>query len=429
MFKTREYEIVVEGEVMLHSSTVNLEAVLERLGVNPTLLSESFVVLEGGLYKLVVPGETEEDEALIVLTLPENQLKRTQGLETKLRKEAEKAGYEAEAVEVVVASATRLMSEAYINGKRAADDHKGNDVFPREKGRVRGGLIENVQMTAARPLTIFTQRGWQAVKDISNENFERGVLDAMLANDITRMNYLITQAAKALEVSGSMRIDVGWRRLYEDSMALEVGAGNYPSVDTVPGFRMFMEKVYLPYVAILLAGAEIASTMGDHKAVMATAELKSQMEVELAQKAANTAEKVQPARARMEVARINAEAGIAGELEKCGDVLKEGKRVSAQLAAATVASPLLNGAGQVIEAGFEVIPSVFKGYAQAWDRWLESRGVDPKLVSYTAFGGVAGLVGGAVGLLVAGPLVGLVILTVPALGAPMIYEGIKGLKK
>src|SRR3989344_2260952 len=390
---TAEFETVVEGEMLLHPSSVNLTAVTEKLAVKPDLLARTFVVLEGGLYKLVIPGETEGEEGLTVLTLSEKDLPNARGLEAKLEKAAQTVGYDGGAAVAVVTTATKLMAEAYVREKRRKATSKD---LPFGPGASRlssdGGFIESAQMVMVRPFSVFSERGLQAAKDISAENWERLVLEAMAANDDKRMGYLARQAARALETTGAMGIEGDWRQLYENSMRLEVGPGNYPSLDTRQGLLTFMTKVYFPVVAALLSAAEIASTMGDHQAVMETAKLKAQMEIVLAEQAANAAEKVQPAKARTETARIIADADIAEVLGRNGDVLQMAKKIRARLAAATVVSPVIHAAGEMLEAGSEAAPAVFKGYAQFWDRWLKQTGTDPKLVGSTTAGLTVGIV-------------------------------------
>jgi len=427
---TVEFETVVEGGVLIHPSSVNLEAVTEKLAAKPDLLARTFVVLEGGLYKLVIPDESEEEESLTVLTLSEKDLTNARGLEAKLERAAQAVGYDGEAAKAVVAIATKLMSEAYMRNKKAAEAMPNSGPFSagmvkREKA---GGFIESAQMVMVRPFNVLSERGRHAAMGISNEYWEGLVLEAMAQNDEKRMSYLARQAARALETTGAMGIEGNWRQLYERSMELEVGAGNYPSLNTKQGLTAFMDKVYFPVLKTLLSGAEIASTMGDHEAVMTTAALKAVMEAELAEQTANAAERVQPAKARTEKARIEAEAEVAEVLEKNGDVLKEGKRVSAQLAAATVASPLMTGTGQVLEAASEALPAMMKGHAQAWNRWLEQIGVDPKLVAWTAIGGGSGIPLTVACVVAFGPW-GLLALPATPFFASMIYTGIKGLKK
>ena len=419
---TAEFETVVEGGVLIHPSSVNLEAVTEKLAAKPDLLARTFVVLEGGLYKLVIPGETEGEEGLTVLTLSEKDLTNARGLEAKLERAAQAVGYDGEAARAVIARATKLMSEAYMRNKRAAETMPNSGPFP--AGTVRqekaGGFIESAQMVMVRPFSVFSERGLQAAKDISAENWERLVLEAMAANDDKRMGYLARQAARALETTGAMGIEGDWRQLYENSMELEVGPGNYSSLDTRQGLLTFMTKVYFPVVAALLSAAEIASTMGDHQAVMETAKLKAQMEIVLAEQAANAAEKVQPAKARTETARIMADADIAEVLERNGDVLQMAKKIRARLAAATVVSPVIHAAGEMLEAGSEAAPAVFKGYAQFWDRWLKQTGTDPKLVGSTT----AGLTVGIVASFWLGPIM---IVAVPAAAAAgyMAFKGFR----
>ena len=427
MTRSGRSEAVIEGEVLLHSSTVDLVAVSERLAANPALLTRASVVFEGGLYKLVLPGEIESDEELTILTLAEKDVKNTQGLEAKLAKALAAAGYDGDAEEAIKVVATKLVADAYINKKESGG---GNDVFSAVGARKfnDGGVIENLQMTAVRPFTVFTAKGWQSAKDVANENWERAVLDAMRANDTTRFEYLGAQAAKALETTGLLGIEASWRELYENSMTLMSGAGNYPSLNTVQGLELFMKKIYAPQVALLLAGPEIASTMGDHQAAMITAELKKQMEIEIATKAADTAEKVQPARARAEGARIGADAKIAEVIEENADVLQEGKRITAKLAAATIASPLLHGAGQIVEAASEAAPAVFRGYAQFLDRWRRQKGVDPKLVGTTSGGIAVGIVVGVVVAFAMTPVAGLVVLVAIPAAAAAGYTAVKGFR-
>lgn len=391
MLKSRRPERVVDGEVLLHSSNVNLEAVLARLGADIELLKNAHVVCEGGLFKLVIPGESAEDEKLTVLVLKESELENARGLEVKLSKAADEVGYEDEASEAVVAVATKLMAEAYINKKRIKNP-QSQPFIGTGKCQRNGGLIENVQMAMVRPLNVFSERGLQAAKDISIEHWEGLVLEAMAVNDEKRMNYLARQAARVLETTGAMGIDGDWRELYQRSMEAELGFGNYPTLDTRQGLEIFMNKVYFPVVAALLSAAEIASTMGDNQAVMTTALLKSQMEIELATQAANTAEKVQPAKARSEMARVRAEAGVAAVLEQHSDVLMVAKRMRARLVAATVATPVLHATSEVLEVGSEAAPAVFKGFAEYLDRWLRQKDADPKLVGITSGGLAVGIV-------------------------------------
>ena len=54
-----------------------------------------------------------------------------------------------------------------------------------------------------------------------------------------------------------------------------------------------MNKVYFPIISVTF-GAEIASTMGDHEAVKTTVGLKSEMEIELAERTADAAEGFNP---------------------------------------------------------------------------------------------------------------------------------------
>ena len=427
---TIEFGAVVEGELLLHPSSVNLEAVTEKLAAKPGLLAQAFVVLEGGMFKLVIPGETEDEESLTALTLFEKDLTNSRGLAAKLEQAAQMAGYDGDAAKAVVAIATKLMSEAYMRNKKAAETQSNSGPFPAGARKAKdGGFIENAQMVMVRPFSVFSERGLQAAKDISAENWERLVLDAMAANDSKRMDYLARQAAKALETTGEMGIEGDWRQLYERSMALEVGAGNYPSLNTKQGILAFMNKVYFPIMKALLSGAEIASTMGDHEAVKTTAGLKSEMEIELAERTADAAERVQPARARTEKARIEAEAEVAGALEKNSDVLRGGKRVSAQLVAATVASPVFYGAGQILEAGSEVVPAVFKGFAEYLNRWRKQKNVDPRLVGVTSGGLAMGIVAGVVVAFAMTPLAGLVVLgSIPAAAAAG-YTAFRGFRE
>src|SRR3990167_4419894 len=113
-----EFETVVEGEMLLHPSSVNLTAVTEKLAVKPDLLARTFVVLEGGLYKLVIPGETEGEEGLTVLTLSEKDLTNARGLEAKLEKAAQTVGYDGGAGVAGAPTATKLMAGAYVREKR-----------------------------------------------------------------------------------------------------------------------------------------------------------------------------------------------------------------------------------------------------------------------------------------------------------------------
>lgn len=184
----------------------------------------------------------------------------------------------------------------------------------------------------------------------------------------------------------------------------------------------------MPMTALLLSAAEIASTMGDHQAITATADLKKEMEILLAEKRAEAAERVEPARARVERAKIGADAAVAERLEGSSDVLKTAKRIRAELAAETVISPLIRGGGQIVEAGAEVVPALFKGYAQFWDRWLKQRGVDPKLVGTTSGGLAVGIVGGAVVAFVMTPLAGLVVLAAVPTAAAAGYMAVKGFR-
>ena len=165
MTRSGRSEAVIEGEVLLHSSTVDLVAVSERLAANPALLTRASVVFEGGLYKLVLPGEIESDEELTILTLAEKDVKNTQGLEAKLAKALAAAGYDGDAEEAIKVVATKLVADAYINKKESGG---GNDVFSAVGARKfnDGGVIENLQMTAVRPFTVFTAKGWQARTDM-----------------------------------------------------------------------------------------------------------------------------------------------------------------------------------------------------------------------------------------------------------------------
>jgi hypothetical protein len=257
--------------------------------------------------------------------------------------------------------------------------------------------IESLVTVPARPFMVFSERGRDAMRRVSDENLERLVLDAMRKNDTARARYLIGQATEALSSMENFGVKDKWVKFYENSMTIEYGEGKFPAFASVQGMLKFFKEVYEPLVMQILSQAEIVSVMGDHAATEVVADLEAKMEIILAEKRAEVAEKVQPAQRRVDAETMKTKANEADLYEKHQDVLKRSKKIKSELAMRTVVAPFSAGATEVTEAVFEVAPSGLKAFAEFFRRWYNQEGGDPKLMAVTAGGLAFGLVGGVIG--------------------------------
>lgn len=269
------------------------------------------------------------------------------------------------------------------------DIFKGDGLKP-----VEVPWVESLAAAPIRPFMIFTERGRDAVKRLSNENFERMVLEAMSGNDAARSAYLTRQAANALSNIEGFGVEEKWAAFYNNSMTLQHGAGKYPPFASVQGFTAFLNEVYKPLVMLTLSTAEVTSVMGDHAATEVVADLEAKMEIILAEKRAEVAEKVQPAQRRVDDEVMKTRANEATLYVTHEEKLSRAKGIKQKLAAKTVLSPVSAGVSEAIEAISEAPPSYLKGYAEFLKRWQDQEGGDPKLVGVTAGGLALGLAGG-----------------------------------
>lgn len=269
------------------------------------------------------------------------------------------------------------------------DIFKGDGLKP-----VEVPWVESLTSAPIRPFMILTERGRDAMKRLSNENFERMVLKAMCENDAARSAYLTKQAAGALSNIEGFGVEEKWVAFYNNSMTLQYGAGKYPPIASVQGFTAFLKEVYQPLAMMTLATAEVTSVMGDHAATEVVADLEAKMEIILAEKRAEVAEKVQPAQRRVDKEVMETRANEATLYVTHEEKLSRAKGIKQKLAAKAVLSPVSAGASEAIEAISEASPSLFKGFAEFLKRWQDQEGGDPKLVAVTSGGLAGGLAGG-----------------------------------
>ena len=286
--------------------------------------------------------------------------------------------------------------------------------------------VESMVTVPVRPFMIFSERGRAAVKSISDEHFERLVLDARMKNDTARSDYLTRQAANALGNLGDFGIQEKWLEFYANSMDITHGKNNYPPLSSIQGFRAFIQQVYLPLVESILSSAEIASVMGDNAATKVTAQLEAEMEIILAGKRAEVAEKIQPAQRRIDDEVMKTRANEAKLHVENEEVLKRSKKIRNELAMRTVIAPISASVSEGVEAVSEAAPSFYKGFAEFLKRWQDQEGGDPKLVAVTAGGLAVGLVGGTIGAFTVSWLVlpaGVIVLPLAAAAGYMAVRG------
>lgn len=438
MFEARDK--IIEGTF---SEPIDVEAVCRAINEDPNCLKNAEITNGNGSLKLY-------DRELIFLEIQREKLKNKKSVGrvvTDAVMEAYAEEYQDEGEEVLKVALKKY--EKYYIDNLAGDEVckdlnkslKANEVRKKipldptlpgtELSEIEtdsmGTSLEWTQSNLLRLGYMFSEKAKESAVTIGNEGWEARVLIAMANNDKTRLKYLIEQAAGTMVAAGKLGIESSWREMYVRTMNEKYGDSKYPSIESAEGKIKFLGEVYAPTVAAFLAAPEIASVMGDKRAADATIKLKADIEIMIAESNADVAERVQPARAKVESARYEADAKIAEVLSKNEEVLAAARRIKAMLAAKTVAQPVFTFISQLGASTVETVPAAGKGFSQFLDRWMSQENVDRKLVAVTSGGVAIGLVGGAVAAFY---LVNPWLIPVGAVLVPMItssgYMAIKG---
>lgn len=431
---------IIEGTF---SEAINLEEVCRAINEDPECLRKAEIANRNGSLKL-------KNGQLVFLEILREKFKNKKSVTrvvTDAVLEIYAEEYQDEGEEVLKVALEKY-DKYYVEnlaGDKTSKNFGGKSVVATEKKRellidfsslLKGDetqigtpFIENMVTIPVRPFMFLTERGRDAMRRISNENLERLVLSAMEGNDETRSKYLARQASQALGSLKNFGVEEKWIEFYKKSMKIQYPDGGYPEFASIQGFEKFLREVYLPLVKLTLSTAEIGSVMGDKAAVDVVSDLEAKMEILLAEKRAEVAEKVQPAQRRVdkEVMITKAESDLLYIGNE--DRLKRAKKIRNELAVRTLVAPLSAAVSEGVEAISEVGPSLYKGFAEFLKRWQDQEGGDPKLVAVTSGGLALGLVGGAVGAFTVSWLVFPVAVIVLPTSAAAGYMALRGFLK